>query len=166
MCKTLQATLTANCSTMIFPFSIKYSARLSDNFDKDRNKETLKYIEDFITKKTADDIVIEDEKLTFKSNFFRARWNTNVLGPIERGVFTIIDKGDKTILTYEFFMYRLFIIVTIMSVFVGTASKGVSIGILCFLWLGGMNWLIAIIRHKRMLKEIVKGIDSIVSKSP
>jgi len=146
---------------MIFPFSIKYSVRLRYNFECERNKKALKYIEDFISKKTADDIVIEDDRLTFKSKFFRWRWNTNILAPIEKGVFKIIDKDDNTILTYEFFMYRLFIIVTIVSAFVLNSSQSLLVGILCFLWLGGMNWLIAIIRHKRMLKEIANGIAAL-----
>ena len=50
---------------MIFPFSIKYSARLGDGFASDRNKEVLEFIEDFITKKNADVIIIENDKLTY-----------------------------------------------------------------------------------------------------
>ena len=150
---------------MTFPFSIKYSARLSDSFASDRNKEALEFIEDFITKKTGDDIIIENDKLTFKSKFFKSgRWNTNILVPIEKGVFNIIEKGGKTILTYEFYMYHLFITVTIMSAFMATVSQQVWFGILCFLWLGGMNWLTAIIRHKMMLNEIAKEIDNLINK--
>jgi hypothetical protein len=149
---------------MTFPFSIKYSAKLHENYTSDRNKETLEFIEDFITQKTGDDIVIEDNKLTFKSKFFKwGRWNTNILVPIEKGVFTIIGKGDGTILTYEFYMYHLFIAVTIMSIFMATVSQQVWVGIVCFLWLGGMNWLTAIIRHKMMLREIAKKIDNLIN---
>ena len=32
---------------MTFPFSIKYSAQLDENYASDRNKETLEFIEDF-----------------------------------------------------------------------------------------------------------------------
>ncbi len=152
---------------MAFPFSIKYSARLSDNFasDRNRNREALEFIEDFVTKKTGDDIVIAGDKLTFKSKFFKwGRWNTNILVPIEKGVFIFVDNGDKTILTYEFYMYHLFIAVTIMSAFMATVSQQLWFGIICFLWLGGMNWLIAIIRHKMMLTEIAKEIDNLIDK--
>ncbi|PWN66567.1 hypothetical protein [Chryseobacterium oncorhynchi] len=149
---------------MIFPFSIKYSARLSNNFSIGRNKEALEFIEAFITKKTGVDIVIENDKLTFKSKFFKwGRLNTNILVPIEKGVFNIVDKGEKTILTYEFYMYHLFIAVTIMSVFMATVSQEVWFGIFCFLWSGGMSWLIAIIRHKMMLNEIANKIDNLVN---
>ena len=150
---------------MTFPFSIKYSARLNDNFASNRKIDAFEFIEAFITKKTGDDIVIENDKLTFKSKFFKWRRNTNILVPIEKGVFTIIDKGDRTILTYEFYMYRLFISVTIMSAFMAIVSQEVWFGIFCFFWLGGMNWLIAIIRHKMMLNKITKEIDSLSNKS-
>lgn len=150
---------------MTFPFSIRYSARLNGNFANDRNKEALDFIEDFITKKTAEDIVIDENKLTFKSKFFKwGRWNTNILVPIEKGIFIIVDKGDKTILTYEFYMYHLFIAVTIMSAFMATVSQQVWVGILFFLWVGGMNWLTAIIRHKMMLTEIAKEVENLIYK--
>jgi hypothetical protein len=149
---------------MTFPFSIKYSTQLGNNFASDRNKETLEFIEDFITKKTGDDIVIEDNKLTFKSKFFKwGRWNTNILVPIEKGVFIIVEKGDRTLLKYEFYMYHLFIGVIIMSIFMATVSQQFWVGIICFLWVGGMNWLIAIIRHKMMLNKITKEIDNLIS---
>ncbi len=148
---------------MAFPFSIKYSAQLK-NYASDRNKETLEFIEDFITQKTGDDIVIEGNKLTFKSKLFKwGRWNTNILVTIEKGVFTIIDKGDRTILTYEFYMYHLFIAVTFFSAFIATVSQQIWDGILSFIWLGGLNWLIAIVRHKMMLSEIAKKIDNLIN---
>ncbi|KQT17106.1 hypothetical protein ASG31_12210 [Chryseobacterium sp. Leaf404] len=69
--------------------------------------ETLEFIEQFITKKTGEDIIIKDNKLTFKSKFFKwGRWNGNILIPIEKGTFKIVDQGNRTILTYEFYMYH------------------------------------------------------------
>jgi hypothetical protein len=151
---------------MTFPFSIKYSARLNDNFQCDKNKQALEFIKEYILNKTGDDIIIETNTLTFKSKFFNwNRWNTNILAPIEKGVFIIVDNGDRTLLTYEFYMYHLFIKVSIMSVFIAIVSQQIWIGILCFLWLGGMNWLTTIIRHKIMLKEIVKKIDNLINNS-
>ncbi len=151
---------------MIFPFTIKYSVHLDNYYAIERSKETLEIIQEFITQKTGEDIIIRDNKLTFKSKFFKSgRLNTNVLVPIEKGVFTIIEKDRRPILTYEFYMYRLFIVVTIMSAFGAIADQQVWSGILCFLWVGGMNWLTAIIRHKMMLNEIAKEIDNFINKT-
>ena len=159
---------------MIFPFSIKYSARLGDGFASDRNKEALEFIEDFITKKNADVIIIENDKLTYRKKFFGSRnsFKTDILINVEKGVFRIVEKGGTTILTYEFYMYHLFItatigsvfMATILSVFMFTVSLQVCFGIICFLWLGGMNWLISIIRHKMMLNEIAMEIVNSIYK--
>ena len=148
---------------MIFPFTIKYSKRLKEKVSAADSNRAMTYIEDFITKKTAEDITIEGNELTFKSGFFRMRWNTNIMVAIEKGKFNLIDNGNESVLTYEFFMYRIFAIVAVMSVFMGTASQQPWFGVLCFAWLGGMNWLVAIVRHRSMLGDIAKGIDSLVA---
>ena len=70
---------------MTFPFSIKYSAQLDENYASDRNKETLEFIEDFITQKTGDDIVIKDNKLTFSLNFSNGADGTQIsLFPLKK----------------------------------------------------------------------------------
>ena len=151
---------------MIFPFSIKYTVELVESFTAKDNKKTLDFIEEYILKKTEEDIVVEENKLTFKSKFLSfKRDKFNILAPVEKGVFIIVDKGDKTLLTYEFYMYRLFIIVFIMSIFITIFSQKVWDGVYGFLWLGGMNWIIAIIRHKSMLNEIKGEINKLIINS-
>lgn len=85
------------------------------------------------------------------------------MGVIEKGKFNLIDNGNESVLTYEFFMYRTFAIVAVMSVVMGTVSQQPWFGVVCFAWLGGMNWLIAIIRHRNMLVDIVGGIDNLIA---
>lgn len=84
----------------------------------------------------------------------------DILGPIEKGEFKITQGNGGIVLTYEFFMFRLFIIVAIMSLAVGLGTKELNNGLMCFAWLGGMNWLIALIRHRLMLVDIANEIDS------
>lgn len=151
---------------MVFPFTIKYSKQLKEKVSPSDIQNVLSYIEDFITKKTGEDITIDKNELTFKSSFFRMRWSSNIMGVIEKGKFNLIDNGNESILTYEFFMYRTFAIVAVMSVFMGITSQQPWVGFFCFTWLGGMNWLTAIIRHRNMLNDIAGGIDKlIVAKS-
>lgn len=144
---------------MAFPFSIKYTKQLKHTVNASDMHKVLNHIAGFITNKTGEDINIQDNQLTFKSRFFRMRWNTNIMAPIEKGAFTIISDEAKTILIYEIFMYRLFIIVSIMSVVMATVSQQIWFGVLCFFWLGGMNWIIARSRHRNMLNDIANGID-------
>jgi|GEM_PF-2402962 len=149
---------------MPFPFSIRYSARLADKYARIKNREALELIAAFIEEKTGDDIVIEDEKLTFKSHFFKLRMSTNILAVIDRGAFHISEKGDKRILRYEFYLYRLFIIAGIMSLFAASLSRDMWFGIFCFLMLGCANWVIAIVRHRLLLNHIAKHIDRLVDR--
>ena len=146
---------------MPFPFSIRYSARLADKYAGISNREALELIAAFIEEKCGDEIVFEDEKLTFKSHFFKLRMNTNILAVIDRGSFHIIEKGDKRILGYEIYMYRHFIIAAIMSLFMTSLSRDIWTGLFCFLLVGCANWVIAIVRHRLLLNHIAKHIDNL-----
>ena len=147
---------------MVFPFTIKYSKRLKEKVTASDTTNVLDYIGDFVTKKTAEDITVDGNELTFKSGFFRMRWSSNIMGVIEKGKFNLIDNGNETVLTYEFFMYRTFAIVAVMSLVMGTVSRQPWFGVLCLAWIGGMNWLTAIIRHRNMFGNIVAGIDNLI----
>ncbi len=144
---------------MSFPFSNRYVRELDDSLTDDQLASAMEYIKAFMEKKRADDVVLQEGRLTFNSGFFTIRWNFDILTTIDRGVFTIVSEGGKTTITYEIFMYSLFIIVPIMSIAIGLLSKEIWGGIGCFLWLGGMNWIIALTRHGGMFREIVEGID-------
>lgn len=144
--------------TIVFPFSIKFSRRLKHNIALSDTNTILNYIEDFIAERTGEDITIQENRLTFSSTYFKMRWSTNIMAPIEKGEFKLINDERGSKLTYTFFMYRLFIGIAILSVFMAAVSKEFRIGVLCFAWLGGMNWAIAIIRHFNMLDDIVYGI--------
>jgi hypothetical protein len=143
---------------MIFPFTIKYSVQLSDNFPSNSNKETLEFIKEYIIKRKGDNIVIENNRLTFKSKT-SSKWD--ILSTIDKGIFNIQNNEGKIILTYEFFMYQLFIIVTIMSIMMMVVAQDIWFAKVGFLWLGGMNWLVTIIRHKSMLTDIKKAIEHV-----
>jgi hypothetical protein len=148
---------------MVFPFTIKYSKRLKEKVSSSDTEKVLSYIGDFITKKTGEDIIIDKNELTFKSGFFRMRWSSNIMGVIEKGKFNLIDNGNENVLTYEFFMYRIFAIVAVMSIVMGIVSQQPWFGVVCFAWVGGMNWLVAIIRHRNMLGDIAGGIDRLIT---
>lgn len=144
---------------MLFPFSIKYQKRLKGKLTQDDRISTMNYIEFFIRERKGDVLSTTEAELNFKSSLFRGH-SLDILGPIEKGKFRIIQKNENMVLTYEFFMYRLFIIATIISVAVGLGTKELNLGIIAFFWLGIVNWLIALIRHRIMLVDITKEIDS------
>jgi hypothetical protein len=144
---------------MFIPFSVRYKTKINKRIEAEDYPKTLKYIEDFMKKKTADEISIRGNKLTFKCDFFKFGWNANILSPLEKGIFNITNKGNETIITYEFFMYRFFGIICVLSITMGLVSHEFWFGIFCFAFLGGLNWVTALIRHQSMFTEITDEIS-------
>jgi hypothetical protein len=143
---------------MVFPFTIRYSKEL-DKLSKEDIDKALIYLEGFIKEKSANKVIIEDGKLTYRASFWSWRSKTNILVTVEKGIFKISEKEDKSIVTYEFFMYHLLIPVIIISIILSAITKEYSSGLFCFLWLGGLNWGINLIRHDIMFDEICGEID-------
>jgi hypothetical protein len=94
--------------------------------------DTIKKILEY---KTAEDVEIKDNELTFSASFFGHRWNWNIVVPIDKGKITLTLDNEKTILSYKIFMYRLSIITEIMSTFIGLVSGIIGLGVFCFSWL-------------------------------
>jgi len=151
---------------MLFPFTIRYSGRFREKVKPDEVDRVLSYIKRFVADKTGEEVEIAGNQLIFRTSLFALRWSTNILAPIEKGVFNIVTLNEKTILTYEFFMYRLWIIATLMSILIGYISKELWWGLLFFAGSAGLNWIITLVRHKFMLDHLIREIENnIISKN-
>lgn len=144
---------------MTFPFTIKYTRRLSKKLTDNEATWILNEIKAVIEDKTAEDIEIKKDLLTFKVSFLGQRWNLNIMVPIEKGEFRIVTSENESTVTYEIFMYRLSIISTIMAVIGGFSSRLLGVGIFFFIGLFGLNWITAVIRHNGMFNDIVERIN-------
>lgn len=143
---------------MPFPISIKYKRTFTKKIDPETYSAILHNIENFILPKPAKDIVIEGNKLNFKPGAGFSNWN--IMGAIDKGSFELTEKNGRVTLTYEIFMYRLFIVVPIMSVFFALVPETtIWAGVGCLLWLGGMNWIIGYVRHQSLFNELVQELD-------
>ncbi len=111
---------------MPFPISIKYKRTFTKKIDPETYSAILHNIENFILPKPAKDIVIEGNKLNFKPGAGFSNWN--IMGAIDKGSFELTEKNGRVTLTYEIFMYRLFIVVPIMSVFFCFSSRNNNLG--------------------------------------
>ncbi len=140
---------------MSFPLTIKYSRRLDKKLSDDEVSLILNYIGKAIEKRSAEDIKIRENSLTFKSSLLGARWNWNIMVPIEKGKFILTNSDNETFLTYEIFMYRLAIIAAIMSLLGSMGTRLVWVGVYFFAVLFGLNWITAVIRHKTMFSDLV-----------
>jgi hypothetical protein len=145
----------------MFPFSISFTKSLGVKCTHVDIERIMSHIQIFIEKKTGEDIEINRCSLTFKSKPFNFRWNTNIMVPIERGRFELQIGKEESSLKYTFYMYRLLVIAAILSIPFGLIESNILISLFAFLWLGGMNWLLAIIRHNIMLDDLIQEINSL-----
>ena len=144
---------------MIFPFTIRYQVNFNTHVFDDHDIDIMNFIAEYIKNKNGVIENLNQSNLIFTSSLFSGN-SWNIFAQIEKGEFNIKKVNDKYKLTYEFYMYRLFIIVSIMCLFIFFSSGELVFTLLGFAWLGGMNWLIAIIRHKLMFNDIIKHLNS------
>jgi len=77
----------------------------------------------------------------------------------DRGVFLLNANEGQIALSYEFFMHKLFIYSLVPAVIMGFGSQRIWFGIVAFLWVWGLRWLIALTKHKDMFDKLVKQIN-------
>lgn len=147
---------------MAFPFTIKYTTKLEGNISEGDYPGIFSLISDILINKPAKNIIIEGNQLRFKPGNYA--WNWNIMVSIEKGIFTLTKQEQGDIITYEFFMYHLLITTFAMGIFFGCISGKLWVGIGAFLWLGGMNWIIGIIRHKGMFDDITEEINNFIAQ--
>ena len=145
---------------MSFPLTFKYSTQLHKQLSDKEASVVLDYIGEEVGKRSAEDIEIDNSSLTFKSSFLGPRWNWNIMAPIEKGKLTLENSDNRTLLTYEIFMYRLAIIATVLSVIGGISTGSIWVGVYFFTGLYGLNWITAVMRHKSMFNDIVRDVQN------
>jgi hypothetical protein len=146
----------------MFPFSVKYSQNFKKKVPVSLTDEIMAYIKDFIVQKNGESIVVEGNILTYKSGFFKNRWVHEILVPIDSGSFDLEFREGSCLLTYEFYLYRLFLVPLLMALFVGISSNNFFFAVILFAALAFPVWLITLIRHRLMLGEIIMDIEVLI----
>jgi hypothetical protein len=139
----------------LFPFNIKYKRILSSKSD---SRQVFDQIEKELTRLKIDKIRRSELKIEFENSFFNGQGRWHLMAPVDKGYLKLDSNLKK--LEYSFSVIRTFYITSMMALFFGLISQSYWIGIIFFLWLFGMNWIITLIRQnqfanklKRMLNE-------------
>ncbi|WP_158826730.1 hypothetical protein [Mucilaginibacter lacusdianchii] len=150
---------------MPFPFSIRYTKPLRAVIMPNNQRQVLEYIKKRILADKADNIVMSEESVTYKGST-SANKRHALFESVDCGSFTLSNKGNKWCLVYKIKMYKLFIFTSLMAAFMGLIAQIGNgdwwIGIIMFLWLCGMNWIISIIRHEDVAARIAIGINELL----
>jgi len=140
----------------MFPFTVTCTSKIEAiNGSIDKSKG-LAYLNNYIEKYKGEDIYISENQIFFKPKFriFASGWYK--FSNIEQGEFVLTDNT----VSFKFSMYRLLIITTIMSAFMGFSSHEVFVGVFFFLGLVGGNWIINFIKFRNMTNELATALSN------
>ena len=121
------------------------------------------FVKFYLENRTADDVIVEGGKLTFKVRFFKFRLSANIMATIEGGELVLNDKVFCTELQYKILLTRIFIIAAIIPM-VGFLFMQSPLVFIMFLLFCGVTWIIAVIRHHLILINMANGIEVLLSK--
>ncbi len=108
----------------------------------------------------VDKIIIEGARIDFKNYIFNGQGRNHLMSGVDKGYFELDIYSQK--LTYSYSTLRMFWVTLVMSIFFGclfySVSGFIGGGLLAFLWLYGMNWVLSYIRHRVFLNIIANKI--------
>ncbi|WP_339662457.1 hypothetical protein [Croceibacter atlanticus] len=133
----------------MFPFNIKYKRILSSKSD---SGQVFDQIEKELTRLKIDKIHRSELKIEFENSFFNGQGRWHLMAPVDKGYLKLDSNLKK--LEYSFSVVRTFYITSIMALFFGLISQNYWIGIIFFLWLFGMNWIITLIRQNQFANKL------------
>lgn len=148
---------------MPFPFTIKFTRKFKETFQKEDYTYIFKHLSSFLAKKGALDITIKNNVLEFNQEFNYS--NLNLIWPVDSGEFAIISTNNELILTYEVCFYQVFFVDMILSFGIGIIFKSIFFGICFFIIFFGSNLLQNAIKHNIRLKKIVAEIDALIQQN-
>jgi hypothetical protein len=109
----------------------------------------------------ARDVVLWPDRVTFSGGMFRVVTNWNVLVPITRGELVVEDSGKRLRYRVSFLQLVSCLVVFTVLALVVMPLQGFSPGMLRFfpvliwVWLGGGNFVIGILRFERFLRRAI-----------
>jgi|TARA_B110000902_G_C13896170_1_gene432525 hypothetical protein len=133
----------------MFPLNIKYKRILNSNSN---SGQILDQIEKELTRLKIDKTQRSDLKINFENSFFNGQGRWHLMAPVDKG-YLKLNKNIKEI-EYSFSVVRTFYIASGMALFFGLISQSYWIGIIFFLWLFGMNWIITLIRQNIFVNKL------------
>ena len=116
---------------------------------------------------SADSVSIDAAEVRFTAGIFRIVWNWNILVPFGSGSIAVVSHGAEFLVSYRLSTVQMLVTVTgmicLMGLMIFSETMNAWYEILLvlgggWLWLFGMNYLIAIVRFPAWLRRGLKKI--------
>ena len=133
----------------MFPLKIKYKRILNSNSN---SGQILDQIEKELTRLKIDKTQRSELKINFENSFFNGQGRWHLMAPVDKG-YLKLNKNMKEI-EYSFSIVRTLYITSGMALFFVVFSRSFWFGVISFLWLFGMNWIITLIRQNIFVNKL------------
>lgn len=147
---------------MVFPVSKNSSIQVASSTSI---ADLLRKVEYELLAQKADEVSRDGNEVRFTAGFFRFVSNWNMLSFIREGRIRLEVNGSNLIARYSLSFGRYYVVITLMVfgflgyVLFGGSNVSISEGLLIILfawgWLFGINYLIATVRFRSWLSQIV-----------
>ena len=140
----------------MFPLSIKLRRRIHLEGEELASGDVRVILAE-LEKLKVDKIRIEGTYIKFENHLFNKQGRTHLMATVDCGHFEYSNHPRSLI--YQFSTKRMFFIALIMCLFFGLIAWSIGVVLFFFAWLYGMNFIIAIIRHRSFLKRLARQIE-------
>ncbi|WP_342644620.1 hypothetical protein [Mucilaginibacter sp. CSA2-8R] len=144
---------------MPFPFSMHFSKPLKAVITPENRQMVLNYIKQSITDKKADNVVINLDHVKYKGSTSNSR--TSLFGTVDCGVFSVILENGRWYVSYQIFIKKLFLFASAFCT-LGAFITNIWFGVIGFLWLFGLNCLVALFQDMSSAGTLMLGIDELI----
>ena len=138
----------------MFPFSFTFSRPIPSLNDV-QTKQVIHALTEYVKKHRGKNISTNNSQVHFTIGFFGTAWE--LFAQIEKGTFSV---GDNS-LCFTFYMYHLWLFAAFGGVAFAVISGNMITGLVCFLWLAGLNIIVATFRYYRMIQSIASKITKL-----
>jgi hypothetical protein len=142
---------------MTFPFVIELEQNIKTTGETSSELNVFTIIQTYLKSKSVDDFHKTENIIKFKKGIFGM--NTNAFAIIDKGEFELVENNGQYKLKYRFYLFRHFIISTILSIGLGIISQQFIFAIIAFIGFALINFIICFIRQLRVINELVSNID-------
>jgi hypothetical protein len=146
----------------MFPISFKGEFKFPQLQPQDINL-VLNGVVQELTRVQATSICRAGHKVSFRGGIFRLVFNWNVLGPVDYGEIEVLP-GNPVIVRYNLSCVQMLVLSTLVVVVflalpwmggVRTVQETLIVPVFFWLWLFGMNYLVAAVRLPRFVRKAV-----------
>ena len=141
----------------MFPFTITFQSKIRKTNGSIDKIKCLSYLNNFIERHEGQEVYVSNDMISFKPKFrlFASGWHK----------FSLFEKAEFSLpgntLVLKIFLYRLLIGATVMSVWGGYMAQQFFAGIFFFLALAGGNWVMALVKYRKMTRELSQALSNL-----